>query len=175
MATGQRAFSGETAAVVQNAILNERAFAGARLNPALPARLVAIIDKALEKDREQRYQSAAEMRVALQQLNAKSSRSVLTPWKWYAAAALLIAIVVAGSLYWRSRRTFKLTPKDTIVLAHVVNNTGDTVIDDALDLPLLRKVAESPYVTVLYPSKVLDTLRLMKVSNISYTICSSDS
>jgi serine/threonine protein kinase len=83
-------------------------------------------------------------------------------------AIIYIAIVVAGSLYWRSRRTFKLTQKDTIVLAHVVNNTGDTVIDDALDYPLFGKVAESPFVTVLYPSKVVDTLRLMKVSNISY-------
>ena len=50
----------------------------------------------------------------------------------------------------------------------MVNNTGDTVIDDALDYPLLREIAESPYVTVLYPNKVIDILRLMKVSNISY-------
>jgi serine/threonine protein kinase/DNA-binding winged helix-turn-helix (wHTH) protein/tetratricopeptide (TPR) repeat protein len=168
MATGQRAFSGETAALVENAILNEPPLPARELNPALPPRLVATIDKALEKDRAQRYQSSAEMSVALQQLNTKSSRNVLIPWKRYAAAALLITIVVAGSLYWRSRRTFKLTQKDTIVLAHVVNNTGDTVMDDALDSPLFRKVAESPYVTVLYPSKVLDTLRLMKVSNVSY-------
>ena len=169
MATGQRAFSGETAAAVENAILNEPPLPARQLNPALPPRFVATIDRALEKDREHRYQSSAEMCVALQQLDTKSSRNVFTPWKWYAAAALVISIVVAGSLYWRSRRSFKLTAKDTIVLAHVVNITGDTVIDDALDYPFLRKVAESPYVTVLYPSKVLDTLRLMKVSDISYT------
>jgi serine/threonine protein kinase/DNA-binding winged helix-turn-helix (wHTH) protein/tetratricopeptide (TPR) repeat protein len=168
MSTGQRAFTGETAAVVHDAILNSSPNPARELNPALPPRFVTTINKALEKDRRQRYQSAAEMRAALKQLNTKNSRTVLTPWKWYAAAALLIAAVVAGSLYRRARKTVKLTQTDTIVLAHVVNNTGDTVIDDALDYPLLRKVAESPYITVLYPSKVVDTLRLMKVPNISY-------
>ena len=67
----------------ENAILNEPPLPARELNPALPPRLVATIDKALEKDREQRYQSSAEMRVALQQPNAKGSRNVLTPWKWY--------------------------------------------------------------------------------------------
>ena len=137
------------------------------MNPTLTPKFVAIIDKALEKDREQRYQSPPKC-WALATARRNRSRSVPMQWKWYAAAALLMAVVVAGALYSRSRRTFKLTKNDTIVLAHVVNNTGDTVIDDALDYPLLRKVAESPYVTVLYPSKVLDTLRLMKVPNISY-------
>jgi serine/threonine protein kinase/tetratricopeptide (TPR) repeat protein len=168
MATGQRAFSGETAAVVHDAILNNSPMPVRDLNSTLPPKFVAIIDKALEKDREQRYQSAAGMDDDLRHLRAKPSVRLPAKWKWYAAAALLIAIVVAGSLYWRARRTFKLTQKDTIVLAHVVNNTGDTVIDDALDYPLLRKVAESPYITVLYPSKVVDTLKLMKISNISY-------
>jgi eukaryotic-like serine/threonine-protein kinase len=169
MATGQRAFSGETAAVVQNAIVTNAPVAVRELNSMLPARLVTIIDKALEKDRERRYQSVAKMRGELEQVNAKPSMHLPARWKRYAVAALLITVVVAGSLYWRSRRTFKLTQKDTIVLAHVVNNTGDTVMDDALDLPLFRKLTESPYVTVLYASKVLDTLRLMKVSDISYT------
>ena len=65
MATGQRAFSGETAAVLHDAILNYVPVPVHELNSTLPAKLVAIIDKALEKDREQRYQSAAELRRAL--------------------------------------------------------------------------------------------------------------
>ncbi len=168
MATGQRAFSGETSAAVHDAIVNNSPIPMRELNSAVPAKFVAIIDKALEKDREHRYRSAAEMLGDLQQVNAKQWVRVPAKWKRYAAAALILAIVVAGSLYWRSRTTFKLTPKDTIVLAHVVNNTGDTVMDDALDLPLFRKITESPYITVLYPSKVLDTLKLMKVSDIPY-------
>jgi eukaryotic-like serine/threonine-protein kinase len=61
MATGQRAFSGDSAAIVQDAILH-RAFPSVReLNPELPVKLEKIIGKALEKDRELRYQTAAEM------------------------------------------------------------------------------------------------------------------
>ncbi len=65
MATGQRAFSGETAAVVHEAIVNDTAITARELNPTLPAKLLTVIDKALEKDRERRYQSAAEMRADL--------------------------------------------------------------------------------------------------------------
>jgi len=167
MATGQRAFTGETAAVVQNAIVNDGPVAAHELNSALSARLVAIIDKAQEKDRERRYQSAAEMRGDLRQVDVKSLLPV-RKWKWLAAAVLIIATVVVGSLYWRSRQRIKLSDKDTIVLAHVTNTTGDIVIEDALDYPLLRKLTESPYLSVLYSSKVLDTLKLLKVSGVSY-------
>ena len=66
MATGQRAFSGETAAVVHDAILHNSPVPVRELNSTLPARLVTTIDKCLEKDREQRFQSAAEVRTALE-------------------------------------------------------------------------------------------------------------
>ena len=58
MATGQRAFDGNTTALIFDAILNRDPV---KLNPDVPAKLEAIIRKALEKDRERRYQSAAEM------------------------------------------------------------------------------------------------------------------
>ena len=61
MATGQRAFSGDTAAVVHDAILHHELPPVTQLNPKLPVPLEEIIGKALEKDRELRYQSAAEM------------------------------------------------------------------------------------------------------------------
>ena len=68
MATGTRAFSGDTAAVIQNAILN-RALPPRELNPEVPDTLEKIIRKALEKDREARYQTAAEMCSDLKRLN----------------------------------------------------------------------------------------------------------
>ncbi len=169
MATSQRAFSGETAAVVHDAILNRPPIPVRELNSTLPAKLVTTIGKALEKDRERRYQSAAEMRTDLERVRAKSSLSALSKWKLYAAAAALIAVLVAGPLYLRSRQRIKFTDKDTIVVAHVINTTGDAVIEDALDWPLNRALQESPYLTVLYPSKVIDTLKLLKVSNMSYS------
>ena len=57
-----RAFTGETAAVVHDAILNQTPAAVQNLNAANPRGLDAVITKALEKDRSRRYQSAAEMR-----------------------------------------------------------------------------------------------------------------
>jgi Tol biopolymer transport system component len=68
MATGVPAFSGSTTAKVFDAILNRAPVAPVRLNPALPAKLEEIINKALEKDRKLRYQNAADMSVDLRRL-----------------------------------------------------------------------------------------------------------
>ena len=168
MATGQRAFAGETAAIVHDAIVNNPPVPLRDLNSAVPANLVTIVNKALDKDREVRYQSAAEMRTDLERVHPKSALPLPSKWKLYAATAALIALVVAGPLYLRSRQGIRFTNKDTIVVAHVINTTGDAVLDDALDWPLTRELQESPYLTVLYPSKVLDTLKLLKVPNVSH-------
>jgi eukaryotic-like serine/threonine-protein kinase len=68
MATGRRAFSGKTAAVIHEAILNRMPTSALRVNPELPSKLEEIIHKALEKDREVRYQHASELRADLMRL-----------------------------------------------------------------------------------------------------------
>src|SRR5712664_1360781 len=82
MATGRAAFSGNTSAVIFHAILSEVSTPPVRLNPDLPPRLEEIINKALEKDRDMRYQSASDLRSELRRLRrdtSSGSSRVLAP------------------------------------------------------------------------------------------------
>jgi serine/threonine protein kinase/tetratricopeptide (TPR) repeat protein len=182
MATGKLPFRGESAAVIFKAILDSAPTPPVRLNPDVPPKLEDIINKALEKDLNLRYQSAAEMRADLQRLkrDSESGRSsapassgtvaaARTPaarkrklWK-VAVPLITVALLLAGGLYYRSRpqTTQRLTEKDTIVLADFANSTGDAVFDDTLKTALTVSLRQSPFLNVLSDDEVAKTLQLM--------------
>ncbi|HET6930832.1 MAG TPA: protein kinase [Candidatus Acidoferrum sp.] len=72
MVTGTIPFQGDTAAVIFDAIFNKTPLQPLRLNPNLPAKMEEIVDKALEKDRDMRYQHASDMRSDLKRLQRDS-------------------------------------------------------------------------------------------------------
>ena len=161
MATSQRAFTGDDAATLQEAILSRVPAPPTELNPELPAELQGIIQRCLQKDRNLRYQSAAEIRSGLQKVKRRREHPVLSRWKPLAAAAVVIVALLAGGFYWRSRKSSVLGEKQTIVLADFVNTTGDAVFDDTLKPALAIQLEQSPLLTVLSDRKVAETLKLM--------------
>jgi eukaryotic-like serine/threonine-protein kinase len=112
MAVGRRAFTGESAQILRDAILNANPIAVRELNPHIPPRLEEILSKAMEKDRTRRYQSALEIRTDLMAI-ASSPRVIagkagIRPgWlrRWTALAVLIFALVLACvALWWRKRQ-----------------------------------------------------------------------
>src|SRR4029077_14563277 len=240
MATGAMPFHGESSGVIFKSILDSVPPPPVRFNRDLPAKLEDIIFKALEKDRNLRYQHASDIRTDLQRLKrdtesgrlAHSSGSVPEAQESgsqvagaapntaesasapahgfpasstaaaagssaahssppssssseaaaagsasgasaasvpanklrlpiFASAAVLLALVVAGVLYFRSKPVHTLTAKDTIVLADFANTTGDEVFDGTLKQALAVDLEQSPFLQVIPPSRVQETLKYM--------------
>jgi serine/threonine protein kinase/tetratricopeptide (TPR) repeat protein len=238
MGTGTLPFRGETSALIFQAILDRAPVAAVRLNPDLPAKLEDVINKAIEKDRNLRYQHAADMRADLQRLKrdtgsghsvvptsdqvqvaeeatepvapasrsserisaqvaagqapathasarqssavsvaASSSTSAqlsnafagsdVTPGqprkllKIAIPAVLVIVVLVAAGLYFRSRSGRALTQQDTLVIADFANTTGDPVFDGTLKQALAVDLEQSPFLRVLTGARVRQTLKFM--------------
>jgi eukaryotic-like serine/threonine-protein kinase len=171
MATGMLPFRGESTGVIFESILSRTAVSPVRLNPDVPSDLERIVIKCLEKDRNLRYQHAADIRTDLQRLKrdtesarmpaaAPVARNRRALWINTGAVALVIIAAVAG-YFLLHHRTPKLTEKDTIVLADFTNTTGDPVFDDALKTALNISLRQSPFLNVLGEDKLAATLRLM--------------
>jgi len=128
MATGKQAFSGPTWAVTVHAILGQAPMSLNESMPGLPQRLQQIIDKSLMKNRELRYQSAADVHHDLLQLKkdyeaGKSLKSVRTATTWspqrklrIALGAVLVLLVVAG-VVWGPRALHRLATSRTLLQA----------------------------------------------------------
>jgi serine/threonine protein kinase/tetratricopeptide (TPR) repeat protein len=212
MSTGMLPFRGETSAVIFQSILDRAPVSPVRLNPDLPAKLEDLINKSLEKDRNLRYQHAADIRADMQRLkrDTESGRAVALssdsapgipavaaisspaiapapasnpataaavsgsiaaapsavvlakkPWFLIALVVVLLAALVGGGLYWRARRSARLTGKDSVLLADFVNTTGDPVFEGTLKQALAVQLEQSPYLNLLPESQIRKALKFM--------------
>ena len=175
MATGRQAYSGNTGGVIIEAILTRQPALAHTVNPDVPPKLEEIINKALEKDRNLRYQSAAEIRADLQRLKRDTetgltAATIAIPrpplhrrykWAMIAGAAVVVLGAIGGGWLLTSRRTHALTGNDTIVLADFTNKTGDAVFDDALRQGLAVQLEQSPFLSLISEHRIQQTLQLM--------------
>jgi len=174
MATGALPFRGNTTAVVFESILNQSPVPTGRINPDIPPKLGEIIEKALEKDREIRYQHAADIGADLKRLRRDSdsgkknqipasSARLINRKKLFvlsATAMVVLAVFVAGVLRYPGSKS-KLTEKDTIVLADFANSTNDPVFDGTLRQGLAVQLEQSPFLSLISDERIGQTLRLM--------------
>ncbi|MFZ3333405.1 MAG: protein kinase [Candidatus Acidiferrales bacterium] len=172
--TGVLPFRGETTGVITDSILNRAPVAPVRLNPEVSPKLEEVINKALEKDRRLRYQSAAEIRADLQRLRRDSAsgsaldvgfpsppKSTRSSWAMVTGAAVLTIALAVGGWLFLSPKTHALTDKDTIVLADFINTTGDTVFDGTLRQGLSVQLEQSPFLSIIPDQQIQQTLQMM--------------
>jgi TolB-like protein/Flp pilus assembly protein TadD len=170
MATGALPFRGESSGVIFNSILERPPVSPVRLNPEIPVEVERIINKALEKDRELRYQSAAEMRSDLKRLRRETESAVLSAksgvvaaaparkrrgtrtavWASVSALALMLAVVAIYTM-----RAAPARPIDSVVVLPFANASGNPdseylsdgitegIINSLSRLPNLRVMARS--------------------------------
>jgi serine/threonine protein kinase/tetratricopeptide (TPR) repeat protein len=163
MATGKLPFPGETTGAIFDAILHGTPVAPGRLNSELPPELERVIQKALEKDREVRYQHASDMRADLARVkrdtgSASLSTRISVPaapapkqrklWVW-AVNALAVLLLVAGLLVWRFREpsprfgsgSKPATTAPVTIAVLPFQNLGGDKEDDFLRMALPDEVA----------------------------------
>ena len=128
-------FHGDTLAVMFEAILNRAPIPPSRINSDVSPGFERIITRLLVKDRDSRYQTAADVREDLKRLQ-REDRSMPT------APA-------------------PVTERDTILLAEFANTTGEALFDGTLTQALAVKLEESPYLNIASDDRVKHTLQLM--------------
>jgi serine/threonine protein kinase len=165
MATGKSPFTGETSAVIFGGILHQTPPAPVSFNPEIPTELERIISKSLEKDRELRYQSAAELRSDLRRLK-RQLESGRTESTWQttetkkpttrrtvkiAAALFVLALALSAGIFYLSQVQFS-GPSRSIAVLPLVDESKDAssqYITDGITEGVIDKLSEIPALRVI--------------------------
>ncbi|HET8926003.1 MAG TPA: protein kinase, partial [Candidatus Acidoferrum sp.] len=128
MATGKRAFAGDTRPELQEAILTKTPSPAREVNPKLPAKIEKIIGRALEKDREARYQSAAEMRTDLEPLQREIEPKHRARWRELAAASVVVLLLTSGAFWFAKRRPAPTNLPSELKLRQLTTNPTENPV-----------------------------------------------
>ncbi len=192
MATGREPFTGKTSALVFNAILNQTPKPPSTLNPQLPAEFDHIIAKALEKDRDLRYQTVGELRADLKRLKRETDATRASgehsrppelarrprprPVVWAAASVVVVLAAVTGWLLTRGGGG----PIDSVAVlpfvasgaatdaGYLTDGLTDTLINGLAQLPGLRVAARS--VVFRYKGKDIDPQQVGRELNVKAVV-----
>src|ERR1700680_1606857 len=165
MCTGTLPFRGESSGVILESILGRTPVPPVRINPDVPSELERIVNKCLEKDREVRYQSAAELRADLKRLKRDSeSRSLATPTApeklWWRSKAAVggVGLVIAAAFVWVGMTYFfQRKSIESIAVLPFVNASNDPnaeYLSDGLTDGLIDRLSNIPKLRVMSHSAV---------------------
>ncbi len=166
MLAGIRAFQKPTSADTMSAILNEEPPEISRVAGNVGPVLQRAVHRCPEKDPERRFQSAAELALALDAVSdsghaySTSAAQAWRHWKLISLASVAVLALSTGG-YFYFHRPLKLTDNDTVVLSDFSNSTGDAIFDGTLKTALTVSLRQSPFLTMLPDSRVAKTLQLM--------------
>ena len=127
MATGKRAFGGKTWPVLQEAVLKATPKPARGLNPEIPARLETIINKAIEKDRATRYQTASAMLADLEELQRQFAPKHL-PSAWLAVLGLAAAIFIATFIVVLMKTNKPMSVAPEIKMQQLTTNSSENPV-----------------------------------------------
>jgi tetratricopeptide (TPR) repeat protein/tRNA A-37 threonylcarbamoyl transferase component Bud32 len=162
---GRRPFEGATDLERLQSLISRPAPPLAESSLDLPVGLRNVVEKTLEKDPAERYQTARELVVDMRRVTRLTTSEpgattdIVKRRTVLAAAAVVLACFAAGYIYFH--RTSTLTAKDTIVLADFTNTTGDPVFDGTLRQGLAIQLEQSPFLSLVSDERIQKALGLM--------------